>query len=397
MTPDLQPPDLHDLVIIGAGPTGLALAAELGRLGHSALILDRLAAGLNTSRAAIVHARTLEVLAPLGVSPAMIAEGIRATHFELREGERVLASIDFSQLQTDYPYMLLLSQHRTEALLLDRLQARGGAVLRPAELLAFTEHPDHIELTYQSGSDTHTIRTRYLAACDGGKSTIREQAGIPFEGGTYDESFILGDVEMSWPLAPNVGTLFFSPEGLALIVPLPGNGHANHFRIVATLADAPALPTAEDLQHILDRRTPTSPPARISRLLWSSRFRVHHRLAASFRKGRILLAGDAAHVHSPAGGQGMNTGIQDAIDLAATLHQIIPRTDAEADPLLDAWAERRHRIAKSVVSFTDRTTRLGTTGNPALQTLRNTALQIAGHLPFVQHTMAQKLSELDNR
>ncbi len=392
-SPSPQQPDLHDLVIIGAGPTGLALAAELQRLGHSALVLDRLAAGLNTSRAAIVHARTLEVLAPLGVSPAMIAEGIRATHFDLRAGDKFLTSVDFSQLKTDYPYMLLLSQQRTEALLLDRLQALGGSVSRPSELLAFTEHPDHIELTYQSGADTRTARTRYLAACDGSKSTIREQAGIPFEGGTYDESFILGDVEMSWPLAQDVGTLFFSPEGLALIVPLPGN----HFRIVATLADAPALPTTDDLQRILDSRCPVSPPARITRLLWSSRFRVHHRLAAHFRQGRILLAGDAAHVHSPAGGQGMNTGIQDAIDLAATLHQVLPRTDTEADPLLDAWAERRHRIARSVVEFTDRTTRLGISGNSALQAVRNAALGIAGHLPFAQHAMAQKLSELDNR
>jgi 2-polyprenyl-6-methoxyphenol hydroxylase-like FAD-dependent oxidoreductase len=379
-----------DVAIVGAGPTGLALAAELHRLGVSAVTLDRLAAGDNTSRAVVIHARTLEVLEPLGVTPQLIAQGLAIETFRVRERSRVLATIHFSGLDTKYPFTVLCPQQTTEAILLSRLQALGGRVDRPCEVVAITDAADGVIVKYSRKDHVETLHAKWLVGCDGMHSVVREQALIPFEGSAYEESFVLGDVQMDWPIARDEVSLFFSDAGLTLVAPLP----ENHFRIVATLQDAPPTPSIADFQKILDERGPENATIRIRSLTWSSRFHVHHRLAKTFRKGHILLAGDAAHVHSPAGGQGMNTGIQDAISLADTLHQVLQQKD---EAPLDAWQTKRREIAQSVVRLTDRMTRLGTAHSPAVKRLRNAVFDIIGHIEFAQHAIAQQLSELDNR
>src|SRR5262249_33840494 len=160
--------------------------------------------------------------------------------------------------------------------------------------------------------------------------------GIGFAGEAYELSFVLADVRMQWPLSRDEVTLFYSPKGLVVVAPLPDD----HFRIVATMDEAPETPSAEFMQAILDARGPETDPGRIREVAWSSRFRIHHRVAETPRKGRILLCGDAAHVHSPAGGQGMNTGIQDSVSLAAALARTLQDGD---EARLDEWAEARHR------------------------------------------------------
>jgi 2-polyprenyl-6-methoxyphenol hydroxylase-like FAD-dependent oxidoreductase len=195
---------------------------------------------------------------------------------------------------------------------------------------------------------------------------------------------------MDWPIPRDEVSLFFSTDGLVVVVPLP----ENHFRIVATMKVAPPEPAISDFQKILEERGPENGDIRIRSAPWSSRFHVHHRVAKTFRKGRILLAGDAAHVHSPAGGQGMNTGIQDAISLADALRQELQQGSETA---LDAWQMKRQEIARGVVSLTDRMTKLGTASSPAVKLLRNAVMDIVGHVPFAQHALAQQLSELNNR
>jgi 2-polyprenyl-6-methoxyphenol hydroxylase-like FAD-dependent oxidoreductase len=379
-----------DVAIVGAGPTGLALGAELRRLGVSAVILDRLAAGDNTSRAAVIHARTLEVLEPLGVTPELIAQGLKIETFRVRERSRVLATIHFQGLPTKYPFTVLCPQQRTEAVLLGRLQALGGHVDRPYEVVAITDAADGVALQYRRNDDLKTLHAKWVVGCDGMHSLVREQAAIHFEGSAYEESFILGDVQMDWPIDRDEVSLFFSGVGLTLVAPLP----ENHFRIVATMQVAPREPSIADFQKILEERGPENGTVRIRSLSWSSRFHVHHRLAKTFRKGHILLAGDAAHVHSPAGGQGMNTGIQDAISLAGTLRQVLQQKNEAA---LDAWQTKRQQIARGVVSLTDRMTKLATASSPAARLLRKAVFDIVGHVAFAQHAIAQQLSELDNR
>jgi 2-polyprenyl-6-methoxyphenol hydroxylase-like FAD-dependent oxidoreductase len=378
------------VVIVGAGPTGLALGAELNRIGISSLILDRLEAGANTSRAAVVHARTLEVLEPLGVTLELLQEGIIVPTFRVRDRNRILTSISFTDLDTKYPFTLMCPQNRTEAVLLRRLQSLGGAVQRPCDVVTVRPGENDVQVQFKSGDELKTVRTKWLVGCDGMHSVVREQTSIPFIGGDYEESFVLADVEMDWPLDRQEVSLFFSDKGLVVVAPLPGN----HFRIVATMKDAPPAPSIADLQGIFEERGPENAAIAIRRIVWASRFHLEHRVAEVLRKGRILLAGDAAHVHSPAGGQGMNTGIQDAIALAGALQETLQQGD---DAALNIWQEKRLEIAHSVVKMTDRMTKMATVSSYGVKLLRNAVLRIVGQVPFVQHALAEKLSELENR
>ncbi|MGW0391924.1 FAD-dependent oxidoreductase [Streptomyces sp. NPDC003042] len=359
------------VAIVGAGPTGLALAVTLAGAGAGVdfVLLDRQAEGANTSRAAVVHARTLEVLDELDPSGALSAElvalGLPLTRFRLRDGARPLAAIDFGGLPTAHPYTLMVPQYQTEAVLLRRLRALGGDVHRPYEVTGITQDSDGVTLTTATGE---TLRAAHAVGADGMHSAAREAAGIGFTGGAYEESFVLADVAMDWAPGPGEVSLTFSAAGLTVVAPLPGG----HYRVVATVDEAPAEPDMAFVQGLLDARAPDR--ATVTALTWSSRFRVHHRVANRYRAGRLLLAGDAAHVHSPVGGQGMNTGIQDGYALGRAL--------AAGD--LDAYEARRRPVALRVVALTDRMTRLATTRNPALRAVRNTALPLLARIPALR-------------
>jgi 2-polyprenyl-6-methoxyphenol hydroxylase-like FAD-dependent oxidoreductase len=376
----------QQIVIAGAGPTGLALGAELQRLSHPALILDKLTAGENTSRAAVVHARTLEVLEPLGVTPEFLQNGLIVPTFRVRDRDRLLATVSFKDLKTAYPFALTCPQNRTEAILLKRLNALGGAVRRPCDVSSIRAADGEVEVQYKCDGEPRTVRTKWLVGCDGAHSVVREHAQIPFEGGAYEESFLLADVEMNWPLERDEIDLFFSDKGLMVIAPLP----EDRFRVVATVEQPPEHPTIADFESILRERGPGKGVGKIRRMVWSSRFHIQHRVAKTLRKDNIFLCGDAAHVHSPAGGQGMNTGIQDGVSLAAALHE-------GTEAALQTWEEKRLKIARGVLGFTDRLTKVATTSSPIFQTVRNVAIEILGDIPFAEHALAENLSELVNR
>jgi 2-polyprenyl-6-methoxyphenol hydroxylase-like FAD-dependent oxidoreductase len=377
----------YDVVIVGAGPTGLALGAELYRLGATPLILDRQAEGQNTSRACVIHARTLEVLEAIGATPDLLQQGLIVSTFRIREGDRVLSTISFADLKTAYPYTLMCPQNRVEAILLERLQSLGGSVQRPTEVVDVRPSINEVDLQIKNAEGAETIQAKWVIGCDGAHSVVREQSAIPFEGGAYEESFLLADLEMDWPLDRDEVTLFYADDGLMVVAPLPGN----HYRVVATVQHALAEPTVSDFESILKQRGPQNGLVSIRRMDWASRFHIQHKVAQEMRKGRIILAGDAAHVHSPAGGQGMNTGIQDAISLAGALNRTLRDGD---DAILDKWQKERLKIVHSVVDMTDRLTRIATISSPIFKRFRNTAIELIGNIPFAQHAMAEKLSEL---
>ncbi|MCW2659453.1 MAG: FAD-binding monooxygenase [Mycobacterium sp.] len=375
-----------DVLVVGAGPTGLALAASLIARGVRAVLVDALAEGQNTTRAAVVNARTLQVLEDLDVAQRMVKAGLIAPRFTMREGRQVLIAIAFSDLPTKYPYSLMLSQADTERLLLERLHELGGAVLRPKTLSRLAQDADGVTATFDDGE---TIRARYVVGADGMHSTVREQAGIGFAGSEFAESFALADVRLAGAAPRDEVILFYAPEGLTVVAPLPGD----IFRIVAPAANAPKVPSAEFVQALLDSRGFGPGEMAVTELLWATRFRIHHRVADRYRAGRLLLAGDAAHVHSPAGGQGMNLGITDAISLAGALTEVL---HGGPDTALDAYATAQRRWAEQVLKLTGRLTRMATLPRP-VRPVRNSAVRLAARVPAVRRQLAVQLSGLDRR
>jgi 2-polyprenyl-6-methoxyphenol hydroxylase-like FAD-dependent oxidoreductase len=375
-----------DVLVVGAGPTGLALGASLIARGVRAALVDALAEGQNTTRAAVVNARTLQVLEDLDVAQRMVKAGLIAPRFTMREGRQVLIAIDFSDLPTKYPYSLMLSQADTERLLLERLHELGGAVLRPKTLSRLGQDADGVTATFDDGE---TIRARYVVGADGMHSTVREQAGIGFAGSEFAESFALADVRLAGAAPRDEVILFYAAEGLTVVAPLPGD----IFRIVAPAANAPKVPSAEFVQALLDSRGFGPGEMAVTELLWATRFHIHHRVADRYRAGRLLLAGDAAHVHSPAGGQGMNLGITDAISLAGAPAEVL---HGGPDTALDAYATAQRRWAEQVLKLTGRLTRMATLPRP-VRPVRNSAVRLAARVPAVRRQLAVQLSGLDRR
>ncbi|MER7826771.1 FAD-dependent monooxygenase [Streptomyces sp. NPDC096097] len=386
MTSTAALPTRTDVAIVGAGPTGLALAVTLAGAGVDFVLLDKQAEGANTSRAAVVHARTLEVLDELDPSGALsgdlVGRGVRVRRFRIRDGARPLAAVDFDGLPTAHPYALMVPQYETEAVLLERLRALGGDVHRPYEVTAVTQDADGVTLTTATATATgETLRAAHVVGADGMHSVVREAAGIGFTGSAYGESFVLADVVMDWAPGPGEVTLAFGAAGPTVVAPLPGG----HYRIVTAVAEAPAEPDLAFVQGLMDERVPGT--AVVRELVWSSRFRIHHRIADRYRAGRLLLAGDAAHVHSPAGGQGMNTGIQDGYALGRAL--------ATGD--LDGYEARRRPVARRVVALTHRMTRAATVRNPLLRAARNALLPLLARVPALRDRLATELAELSYR
>ena len=372
-----------DVLVVGAGPSGLTLAASLVKQGVATTVVDRQAAGANTSRAAVVNARTLEVLDDLDVARRLVKEGMHAPRFTIRDGRRTLIPVDFSVLPTDYPYSLMVPQATTERLLLERLTELGGTVLRPKTLASVIQDADGVTATFDDGE---LIRARYVVGADGIHSIVREQAGIGFDGGAYKESFTLADVRLRGEAPLDEVILFWAKAGLTVVAPLPGD----IYRIVAPVADAPEEPSAAFVQQLLDERGLGAGRMVVTDVVWGSRFRIHHRVADTYRAGRLLLAGDAAHVHSPAGGQGMNLGIQDGVALAGALAAVLA---GAPDSVLDEYNATRRPIAHQVVEMTDRLTRLATLPRAA-RPIRNTAIGLVGRVPSVQRALAMRLSGL---
>ncbi|WP_082993446.1 NAD(P)/FAD-dependent oxidoreductase [Mycobacterium sp. 1245111.1] len=374
---------MTDVLIVGAGPTGLTLGAVLTEHGVTTTVVDAQSAGENTSRACAVASRTLEVLERIDVSRQLVAQGVQNPRFSMRDRDRMLIPIDFSTLPTSYPYTLTISQANTERALLDRLTQLGGEVVRPRTLTGLTQDDESVVATFDNGDP---ITARYVVGADGMHSAVRAQAQIGFRGHEYPESFALADVRLRGSAPANEIFLFYAPAGLTVVAPLPGG----LYRIVAPVENAPASPSAEFVQQLLDARGFGPGQLVVEDVIWGSHFRIHHRVADTYRAGRLLLAGDAAHVHSPAGGQGMNTGIQDAVALADALEQVLA---GGPESLLDRYGDDRRVVAQHVLSLTGRLTTMATLP-PVLRPARNVAMRLSSQVPAVRRQLAWRLSGL---
>ncbi len=359
-----------DVLVAGAGPAGLTLAAQLAASGARVRLIDRALDRVHESRALAIQPRTLEALAGLGVTDELIACGNPAVqlHMHARGREQKVPMFDLGLDDTAYPYLLFLSQAETERIFTEHLAAAGVPVERGVELTGLNNTADAATATlrHHDGRE-EALSARYIAGCDGAHSTARRLAGIRFEGSSYPQTFVLADTAADG-IEPGAAHVFLSDQGMLFFFPL---GKPAPWRLLAMRP--PADPTPPDAPVVLDEvqaiaSTYTGGTVRIHDPVWMTNFRLHHRAATRYRAGAVFLAGDAAHIHSPAGAQGMNTGIQDAINLgwklAATLHGV-------TDPaLLDTYEAERAPIGKMVLRFTDRAFTIATSTNPVVRFAR---------------------------
>jgi 2-polyprenyl-6-methoxyphenol hydroxylase-like FAD-dependent oxidoreductase len=376
-----------DVLIVGAGPVGLFLATECARRGLRWRLVEARAGQSEHSKALAIFPRTLEILDMAGLAPPFLEAANRVTAVAVITHGRTLARLRFAPAQTPHAFVAMVPQDVTERLLAAALGRRGGAVEYETAFVAAEPQDDRVRVTLDHHGQRTTLETAYVVGCDGAHSAVRHLMGVPFEGAAYEATFMLADVETNDALPSDELQLCPSEFGPVAVFPLS----AWRRRIVATVerreGEAPSL---DLVRRILTQRAPHELEARA--LGWSSYFSVHHRHVARLRSGRAFIAGDAAHIHSPFGGQGMNTGLQDAWNLAWKLDLVLRgRADAA---LLDTYDAERLPVIRQVIETTDWLTKVMATPNRLAQALRDAVIPVVSHLGPFQHALVERLSEL---
>jgi 2-polyprenyl-6-methoxyphenol hydroxylase-like FAD-dependent oxidoreductase len=379
------------VLIDGAGPVGLTMACELARHGVPCRIFDKAPEASPQSRALAIFPRTLEVFTTLGIFDEVLAEGQRLEAICLYNDTRLLTRMEFDSIDSPYRFVLALPQSRTERILAARLEALGVKVERQMELVGMDQDTAMVHARYRSaGGGEERIDGNWMIGCDGAHSSVRHLLAMDFQGAQYDEEFLLADVKVESDLPPTAAHMFFSKDGVMAYFPFAGG----RGRIIADqkpgTPHAGPEPTMEEIEATLRRRC--FHPLAVSDCVWKAWFRISHRMVQHYNVRRVFLAGDAAHIHSPAGGQGMNTGIQDAFNLGWKL-ALVARGQA-GPSLLDTYEAERMPVARSVVNLTDRMTRTATAQNPVATHLRNWLIPLLSGIPFVKEAMADRLAEV---
>jgi 2-polyprenyl-6-methoxyphenol hydroxylase-like FAD-dependent oxidoreductase len=383
------------ILIIGAGPVGLTMAGELARFGVAVRIIERSPHPTETSRALVVWSRTLELLDRAGCTEAFLGAGLKAHGASLHAGRTVLGRPQFDDIASPYNFALMIPQRDTERLLIEHLRSLNVEVERQIELISFSRGNDGVEAVFGHADGRHeTVSAPWLLACDGAHSVVRHGLNVEFPGSTQDDDWMIADVRLKGEHVPPADeiSIYFHRDGPFVIFPLPG-GRA---RIIATRgksngAQAKPDPTITDVQALIDRRAGGGFDAFDP--VWLTNFRINERKVSEYRHGRIFLAGDAAHVHSPAGGQGMNTGMQDAINLAWKLAMVV-RGEAR-ESLLDSYSPERNAVGNMVLRNATALTDVATLTNPAAQGARNLVARFLLGFHAVRHEMAATMSEVD--
>ncbi|WP_213958841.1 FAD-dependent monooxygenase [Variovorax sp. dw_954] len=383
------------ILIVGAGPVGLTLALALKRQGVTVRIIDKNDGPTDKSKALVIWPRTLELLDINGCAQTFIENGLKSRRARIFANGEALLQIDLDSAKSDFGYALMIPQARTERLLEAELATLGIRVERNTELVSFTDFgEDGLEciLRHADGSE-YLAYCDYLAGCDGAHSTVRHLIGAEFEGHTFASGYVLADIIIDGEIAHDETTICWASDGILALFPMIGG----RFRLIAEYAAASGRQDAglsiEEVQAIIDARGPRGLKARDA--VWTSHFTINERKVKDYSRGRVFLAGDAAHVHSPAGGQGMNTGMQDAFNLAWKMALVC---HGKAQPaLLDSYSIERSAIGKQVLASAGKLTRITTLRNPILAELRRIGSIALSHVPALRQKFVDHLAETNLR
>lgn len=379
------------VLIVGAGPTGLTMANELYRNSVDFRIIDKKDKPVSTSNALAVQARTLQIWAEMGIIDEALSRGvaIRGMNVFL---DKTHIPIRFDLIDSAYPYILGLAQHETETILMNHLKSQNINVEMDVELTDIYQSNNRVLATLV-GKNGHKedVEADWVIACDGAHSLIRKKLNMPFEGEELTQHFFMADCNISGELVDDESYAFLTPKGPLLIVPFSNDLK----RVIIEVTDNPEFhdvktPTKQQIKDLAAERCPKE--VKFKNIPWTSAFYIHARIVPKFRSGRVFFAGDSAHLHSPAGGQGMNTGIQDAYNLAWKLAAIIHKN--ENPMVLDTYHEERYKVASDIIKNTSATTNFATVHQPLVRGIRNFILKSIMRSKFVQKKVLQSVSEL---
>jgi 2-polyprenyl-6-methoxyphenol hydroxylase-like FAD-dependent oxidoreductase len=377
--------------IAGAGPVGLTLANELARHGVPIRIVDKAPHRTDKSKALVLWSRTLELFDDAGYVGPFLAAGMRGSGAQISTGKEIVARVSLDSIDSRYPFALMIPQSETERVLEEQLAARGVTVDREVELTGFAEKGDKVEATVRNADGrTETVTADWLIGCDGAHSAVRHGLGFSFEGSTLQSEWSLADGQLLGLEPKDRIHIFWHRDGILAFFPMGDD----RWRVIADLGEVKdgnhfADPTLEEMQTLIAHRG--SSGITLSNPRWLAAFRINERKVKDYRRGRIFLAGDAAHIHSPAGGQGMNTGMQDAFNLAWKLKMVI--AGAARPSLLDSYSIERSAVGDMVLRNAGRLTEAAILRNPIAQGLRNAVVKFATGFPALQHAIADQLAE----
>lgn len=343
-----------DVLIVGAGPTGLALANQLARYGVNFLIVDKREGTTPHSRAIGVQARTLEIYDQMDIANDLISKGWHANKVRLVGGGEIRGELDLQNLgkgMSPFPFLLIVEQGIHEALLYENLKSAGRDVSWLTEMETFSQSIESVSAAIVRNGETTDVEAKYLIGCDGAHSPVRHALGLKFEGATFERLFYVADVEIDWEFSHDALHVNLGDDTLTAFFPMVGD---RRWRVVGTFPEGHEKDENEILFDEIEQQVASDTSLRfdITKVHWNSVYKVHSRAVERFSSGRCFLAGDAAHIHTPAGAQGMNTGIQDGYNLAWKLAEVI-KHGASAS-LLDTYNEERLPNAKRLLSTTDR-------------------------------------------
>ena len=379
----------NTVLIVGAGPTGMTAAIELKRLGMDVRIIDKSEHMARYSQALVVQARTLEQFQRYGLADRAIARGRKLNEAKFYSEGKLIVNFTLDHVESRYPFALFIPQSETEALLNGHMESMGVRTERSVELVSLKQNGEIQATIRHVDGRTEELSPRWLVGCDGAHSGVREKTGTPFEGGRVGISFFLADAEIMGPDAPADELSLHLSHGNVVFM---GRLTDRTVRLIVALHEQPTIDgerdlTIDDFQRMVDQ---VGVRIHIRSAEWMTPFHVTDRQAKHYRIGNVFLAGDASHIHSPVGGQGMNTGIQDVANLAWKVAAVTRGAD---DSLLDSYEEERGEVGRALLRFTERGLKFATASNPVVEKLRDTLAPIIVKLPPVQQNAVGFISE----